>query len=79
MAARISPVGYLAGVGLGASPHRVCSVVEFAAFGSRNSLRKFLEWNTNHSMAWPVEYTDEFGVWWDTLTAAEQVSVTAHV
>ena len=30
-------------------------------------------------MAWPVEYTDEFGAWWDTLTEAEQVSVEAHV
>jgi hypothetical protein len=30
-------------------------------------------------MEWPVEYTDEFGDWWDGLTEAEQVSVTAHV
>lgn len=30
-------------------------------------------------MTWPVEYTDEFGRWWDTLTAAEQVSIDAHV
>ena len=30
-------------------------------------------------MAWPVEYTDEFGAWWDTLTGAEQVSMDAHV
>ncbi len=26
-----------------------------------------------------MEYTDEFGARWDTLTGAEQVSVTAHV
>jgi hypothetical protein len=26
-------------------------------------------------MAWEVEYTDEFGAWWDTLHAKEQQSV----
>ncbi len=30
-------------------------------------------------MAWPVEYTDEFGVWWDTLIETDQVSLDAHV
>jgi hypothetical protein len=30
-------------------------------------------------MAWDVEYSDEFGDWWDTLDAAEQVSVTVTV
>ena len=30
-------------------------------------------------MAWQVEYTDEFGAWWDTLTADERVRVTASV
>jgi hypothetical protein len=30
-------------------------------------------------MAWEVEYTDEFGEWWDGLVEAEQVSVTASV
>jgi hypothetical protein len=28
---------------------------------------------------WEVEYTDEFGEWWDGLTEAEQVSVDASV
>lgn len=28
---------------------------------------------------WEVEYTDEFGGWWDGLTEAEQESVDAHV
>ena len=28
---------------------------------------------------WEVEYTDEFGVWWETLDAEEQVSVAASV
>ncbi len=30
-------------------------------------------------MPWLVEYTDEFGAWWDRLAEAEQVSVDAHV
>ena len=30
-------------------------------------------------MIWRVEYTDEFGAWWDGLTAAEQESVAASV
>lgn len=30
-------------------------------------------------MAWDVEYTDEFGAWWDALTAAEQIDVGAVV
>ena len=28
---------------------------------------------------WDVEYTDEFGVWWETLTADEQESLAASV
>lgn len=30
-------------------------------------------------MAWDVEYTDEFGTWWECLTEAEQESVAATV
>ena len=30
-------------------------------------------------MEWNVEYTDEFGSWWDSLTVAEQESVAATV
>ena len=26
-------------------------------------------------MAWEVEFSDEFGVWWDGLTEGEQVSI----
>lgn len=26
-------------------------------------------------MSWEVEYTDDFGTWWDSLTAAEQEDV----
>jgi hypothetical protein len=28
---------------------------------------------------WEIEYTDEFGAWWDALTEAEQESVRASV
>lgn len=28
---------------------------------------------------WDVEFTDEFGRWWDTLTVAEQESLVASV
>ena len=30
-------------------------------------------------MTWNVEYTDEFGAWWDTLTAAEHESIDVSV
>lgn len=30
-------------------------------------------------MAWEVEYTDEFGEWWETLSEKEQISVAAVV
>lgn len=30
-------------------------------------------------MTWIVEYTEEFGEWWDTLTESEQESVAASV
>jgi hypothetical protein len=30
-------------------------------------------------MAWDVEYTDEFGAWWNTLDEDEQESVAAYV
>lgn len=30
-------------------------------------------------MSWDVEYTDEFGKWWDTLAESEQESVDASV
>jgi hypothetical protein len=28
---------------------------------------------------WSVEYTDEFGGWWETMTEAEQESIAASV
>jgi hypothetical protein len=30
-------------------------------------------------MSWDVEYTDEFGIWWEDLTEDEQESVAAYV
>jgi len=30
-------------------------------------------------MEWDVEYTDQFGEWWDSLTAEEQEGVAAEV
>lgn len=30
-------------------------------------------------MVWDVEYTDEFGDWWETLTEKEQISIAASV
>jgi len=30
-------------------------------------------------MEWSVEYTEEFGGWWDVLKEAEQISVAARV
>jgi hypothetical protein len=30
-------------------------------------------------MAWEVEYTDQFGEWWDDLTEGQQESITAAV
>jgi hypothetical protein len=30
-------------------------------------------------MEWRVDYTDEFGKWWDTLAETEQISIDAHV
>jgi Uncharacterized protein conserved in bacteria len=30
-------------------------------------------------MAWEIEYTDQFGEWWDRLAAAERVSVDATI
>ena len=30
-------------------------------------------------MEWEIEYTDEFGAWWDSLTESEQEDVAAAV
>lgn len=30
-------------------------------------------------MEWIVEYTDEFGTWWDTLSEAERIDIDAAV
>lgn len=28
---------------------------------------------------WDIEYTDEFGCWWDSLTEYEQIDVAAYI
>ena len=33
----------------------------------------------NFGVAWEVEYTDEFGNWWETLSISQQEDVDAHV
>ncbi|MFT5204359.1 MAG: hypothetical protein ACI9C1_003767 [Candidatus Aldehydirespiratoraceae bacterium] len=30
-------------------------------------------------MAWEIEYTDEFGAWWNTISTAEQDAIAALV
>ena len=30
-------------------------------------------------MSWDVEYTNEFEIWWETLTENEQIDIAAHV
>lgn len=30
-------------------------------------------------MGWEVEYTDEFGKWWESLSENEQIDITAYV
>jgi hypothetical protein len=44
-----------------------------------NSIDGMFNRNYTASMIWNVEYTDEFGAWWDTLTEAEQDSVAVSV
>jgi len=36
-------------------------------------------WTYIPSVEWEVEYTDEFGSWWETLTDAEQAALAARV
>ena len=45
----------------------------------RHSFNSIFLWSYNPGVTWNVEYTDEFGRWWDTLTEAEQESVDVSV
>lgn len=45
----------------------------------RHSFNRIFFWSCNSGVTWNVEYTDEFGRWWDTLTEAEQESVDVSV
>src|ERR1039458_1748395 len=40
--------------------------------------RIFLLWNI-HLMVWEVEFTDEFEVWWHSLSEGEQAEIDAKV
>jgi hypothetical protein len=40
------------------------------------ALGLFHLWNM-YAMSWVVEYTDEFGAWWEDLTDAEQEDISA--
>lgn len=46
-----------------------------AAVGSQYSLDGIFCHAYTLPVAWDVEFTDEFGAWWDSLTADEQESV----
>jgi len=36
-------------------------------------------WSYSHAMSWEVEYTNEFGDWWGSLSEAEQEALAASV
>jgi hypothetical protein len=42
-------------------------------------LRIFIKRNSNLFVECLVEYTDEFGAWWDMLTEVERASIDAHI
>jgi hypothetical protein len=44
-----------------------------------NSIDGINDFDYTLAMIWNVEYTDEFGAWWDTLTEAEQDALTVSV
>jgi hypothetical protein len=44
-----------------------------------NSLYSIFLMRHNQSVPWEVEYTAEFGTWWDQLAEAEQVKVDAMI
>ena len=43
------------------------------------SIEGMFRWSYHDSMSWEVEYTDEFGEWWNSLTEGEQVALDASV
>src|SRR5688572_14564173 len=44
--------------------------------GPSVALDIFRQWNI-YAMSWSVEYTDEFGEWWQDLTDSEQEDISA--
>ena len=65
----------------GTTPAFVCCRKRVVALGGRQSpplhLIPYLEYNTR--MPWEVEYTDEFGQWWQELSEGQQDAVAARV
>ncbi len=45
----------------------------------RNSLDRIFFQLHNESVKWEVEFTDEFGMWWKTLTESQQDDVARSV
>ena len=43
------------------------------------SHRLYLDQGIFHRMQWEVEYTDEFGDWWETLSAEQQADIESSV
>ena len=41
--------------------------------------RIFSLWHNCNCLGWDIEYTDEFGDWWSSLTATEQGKIDASV
>ena len=42
-------------------------------FGQINPIFNIFLLSYIPSMAWDIEYTDEFGQWWNSLTESEQI------
>lgn len=47
--------------------------------GRRYSLDDICSRLHNQAVAWKIEFTDEFGTWWDGLSLEEQDSVDSAV
>jgi hypothetical protein len=44
-----------------------------------NALDRIFRLGHNAAVGWEVEFTDDFGAWWDTLTEDEQARIDASV
>lgn len=57
------------GTGIGA-----IAAIRAKIASGKNSSKEY-----NSLMEWLVEYTDEFGCWWDTMALSDQICIGAHV